>query len=201
MYRRLRSRYPVHPHAERSHRLGNILYTLFTSEVERHRQLVLHVFAHCAGYCDTSGLRKGLQPRGDIYPVAIHRAVFAGDYVTQVDTDAKIHSSIIGEMTVAPRKFPLNLYRAFHGFDWAVKGGKNTIARRVDQMASMTLDVFCEDLAVFGEGVDGGFFVVAHQARVARYVSGKNGCKSSRLARFVHAIVPLSARERHDCAS
>jgi hypothetical protein len=101
-----------------------------------------------------------------------------------------MHSPILGEMTIAPRKFPLNLYCAFNGFDWAVKGSKHTIACRVHHVASMARDVLGEDLTVLGERVDGSAFVLPHQKGVASHISGENGCESSRLTGLVHAIAP-----------
>jgi len=81
------------------------------------------VAGHCkVGKIDANspGFRQRLQPRCDVNPIAVDRAILARDHIAHVEPDAKEHSPVICQLAVAASEILLYLHRTFDGFHRAI---------------------------------------------------------------------------------
>jgi len=121
-----------------------------------------------------SARRPYLQPRRDVDAVAINVAAI-GDYVAEIDPDAKPQAALLGEIEIAVGHRALNFARTAHSVDHtrelrqhAVAGGLDDppvmlADLRIDQFAQMRLEAFVR-----------AFLIRTHQARIAHHIGGED---------------------------
>jgi hypothetical protein len=79
---------------EGPHRLWNILEIHVAERLERQRQLVAYLVVDAAGDADAAGLRRRLQPRGEVDAVAEQILALQHD-VAEIDPDPKLDLTLI----------------------------------------------------------------------------------------------------------
>ncbi len=112
------------------------------------------------------GIGQTFQPGGDVDPIPVEPFAF-DDHIAQVDADAKLHLPMFRQLGVLHFEFVLNLDRAAHGIDHTGELGQQIITGRIDHAATVLLDQRGDQCTIGGEGADGGFFIVPHEAAVA----------------------------------
>ena len=83
------------------HRVGNVLYRPLALVLEARRHLAANGRPHRVGNRDAARLGQPLQPRGDIHPVAIDRAVGLLDDIAEMNADAEAHPPVVGDVGAA----------------------------------------------------------------------------------------------------
>ena len=123
---------------------------------------------------DATGLRQGLEARGDVH--AVPEQIPAADHhVAGVHADAKLQSPRRGVALARPRQPLLRLHRALHGIHHARELGQDAVAGGVDDPAAMLGDHAVHDLAACGQQAQGPDLVQAHQPGIARHVRRQDG--------------------------
>ena len=126
------------------------------------------------GDADPAGIGEGLEPGGDVDPVAVDPVLLL-DHVPQVDPDAEQHLPVLGQLCVARLQLLLHRHRALHRIHHAGELGQEVVPRRVHHPATVLLDEIGDDLLVGFEGLDGGGLVVLHEAAVTGHVGAEDG--------------------------
>ena len=146
-------------------RSRDVLDFMFAQIVEGGRQVIAHRLLHDRRNRDTSGLCEPLQPRGNVDPIAIDRAIGLLDDVAEVHADAKSHAPIV--RYPVRRRFDTLLDRqcGAHRASGGLEHRKHRITRHVDDAPLMRFDVDPEDAARSVERRDGRALVRGHQAR------------------------------------
>ena len=160
MFRRARQQ------PKRTHWFLDILDLLLTHELVLSCQLIADGIVHGARNTDTPGFGQTLQPCGDIHPVTIDIAPVL-DHVTQVQTDAKLESSILGRLLAPSLQVFLNGGGAVDGVSHRVEHGEHRVARVVHDPATVAPDDSGDDVQILAELTVGGILVLSCQARVS----------------------------------
>ncbi len=103
------------------------------------------------GDADAAGVGQGLQPGGDVHPVAVYPVALL-DHVPEVDPDAEPHAAVLGKLGVAGLKLLLHRHGALHGVHHAGELGQQVVPGRVHHPAAVLFDEVGENLLVGFEG-------------------------------------------------
>jgi hypothetical protein len=125
-------------HSVSLHGFGDILRLMLANITELQWNVAIYLLKDVRGNADTARLCNRLQPRCDVDPVSVDSSVVMSNNVTEVDADAKLHASMLGELTVAPRKLSLYFGRTFDCFDWAIEYRQYTITGSIDYVPFMS---------------------------------------------------------------
>ena len=105
-------------------------------------------------------------------PVALHH------HVAEVNTDAKLHSSVRGHVGVPSPDCALDLDGAASRVEGAGKLGEEIVPRRIDHPASMLADQAGDVLAVDLKTPHGRDLVFGQEAAVADRIGAEDGGQS-----------------------
>src|SRR6516165_10534419 len=156
------------------HRPGDVLDSLLAAVVEGNVQPVLDLVAYHAADADFSGLGQGFKAGGDIDTVAIEVALVEDD-VAEIDADAKLDTPLDRHIGVAPSYRLLDLDGAPHRIDDAGELDEQPVAGRLDDAASVFLDLGIRQLSpdCLQRG-ERAFLIGTHQPRIAGDVGGED---------------------------
>jgi hypothetical protein len=120
------------------------------------------------------GSANASQPRGYVDPIAIDVIRF-GNNVAEVDPNPEGDALVLGRIRISVGHTPLHLGSASHRVDHAEKLCQHSIAGVFDNSSAVLLDLRVDQLAEMGfETFMRSLLIRAHQARVPRYVGGKD---------------------------
>ena len=154
------------------HRVGNILHLVGAGVAERHVGLAAHLHMRRFGNHHPAGIGQRFEPRRDIHPIAIDRAVGLLDDIAKIDADAKPHAPVLGHIFVGLRQPLLDRDRALYRLDDAGKDRQYTVAGGIDNAPAARLDALAKHRARGIERRHRGAIVIRHQPRITRHVGG-----------------------------
>ena len=156
-------------------RLGDVLDPVPAHGLEAEGELVLDLVVHVAGDADPARLGQGLQPRGDVHPVAEDVAGLVDD-VADVDADAEADAFGLGDGRLPLGHAALDRDRAGDRVDGARKLAEDAVAHQLDDTPAMLGDERLDELLAVGlQAIEGALLVALHQARVADHVRREDG--------------------------
>jgi len=117
---------------------------------------------------------EALQARGNVDPVAVHRAVGFFDDFAQMYADANAHAAIFGCRFSETGQLALHRDRCGHGPARRIEHGKDGVTRRVDDAPAVRLDVLTEHRPRGVERIHRRTLILRHEARIAAHVGGEN---------------------------
>ena len=162
-------------HAPDLDRLGDVLDPVPAHGLEAEGELVLDLVVHVAGDADPARLGQGLEPRGDVDPVAEDIAGLVDD-VADVDADAEADAFGLGDGRLPLGHAALDRDRAGDRVDGAGKLAEDAVAHQLDDTPAMLGDERLDELLTVGfQAVEGALLVALHQARVADHVRREDG--------------------------
>ena len=163
-----------------THRPGDVLDLLLTHVLERDGELVAHLVAHHPADADAARFGQGFEARRDVDAIAEDVLLIDHD-VAEVDADAKFDASLFRPIGVAPSHLALHLERTTYRIDHAGEFDKQTVARCLDDAATVLRYLEVDDLAPhLLQSGEGAFFIDAHQAGIAGDVS-RQDCRQAPL--------------------
>src|ERR1700730_13742608 len=130
---------PLHHHPPYMHWTRDILDRLLARVFVGKRQLVAHLVVRRARDTDTTRSRETLQPRPDVYPIAIDLLAF-DHHVAEVHADAELHPAVGCQIGVFSFEYGLYLDRALDRIHHSGELGQDTVAGGVDESAAVLLD-------------------------------------------------------------
>ena len=143
--------------------------------LEAEGELVLDLVVHVAGEQDPARLGQGLEPRGDVDPVAEDVAALVDD-VADVDADAEADALGLGDVRLPLGHAALDRDRAGDRVDDAGELAEDAVAHQLDDAPAVLGDERLDELLAVGlEAVEGALLVALHQARVADHVRRQDG--------------------------
>ena len=155
-----------------------LLQLALASILEDERQLPVHLLVHRLGHEDASGLRNGLQARGNVDAVAVD-IVLLDDDIREVDADAEAHAPVVLQVGVARLGGLLHLGGEGHGIHHAAELGQEAVAQRLDDAPARLGNQRIDDGGLprhqLGQRAR---FVALHQPRIARDI-GREDCRET----------------------
>src|SRR5262249_3655500 len=127
-------------------------------------------------------------PRSNVDPVAVVTLPFNDD-ITEVDANAELHPTVGRQLGVAMLQLLLDLDRTLHRVYHTRKFSQQVIAGRVYYSATVPPDEGGHHLAVGGQGADGGFFILAHEAAVAFNIGTEDRGELAFHSRFYQGMI------------
>ena len=126
--------------------LGNVLELWSAQRDDRaHSDFLGHIAIHDVRDADRVRLSQGLQPRGDVHPIAKHIAILLHDVAQMnADADMDLFGSFFSD--VVSLELALNLLRALHGVDDRGKVYQEGITNSLDDRAVMFGHSLLDDL-------------------------------------------------------
>jgi hypothetical protein len=130
---------------------------------------------HVAREQDPARLGQGLEPRGDVDPVAEDVAALVDD-VADVDADPEADALRLGDVLLALGHAALDRDRADDRVNGARELAEDAVAHQLDDTPAMLDDERLDQfLAVSLEAVEGALLVAPYQARVADHIRRQDG--------------------------
>src|SRR6185295_5967189 len=123
-----------------------------------------------------------LKSGSDVDSVAIDCSIPLLYYIAKVDSDAKLHAPVLGQLGISLREFALIFHRGVNRFDSAGKLAQNAVSGRIDKEDAVGFGAPAKDVSGLVESAKGGGFVVGHQPRIA----GDIGCENSDKFTSIH---------------
>jgi hypothetical protein len=160
---------PVHAHGT-----GDVLELALAEIVEGQVETIAHLVVHGTRDEHAAGIGQRLQPRRDVDAVTVDPGLVVDD-VAQVDTDAKEHPAVLGDVLVPRRHDPLDVDRALRRPDDAGKLGEDAVPRRIDDAAAVLSHEGQDGGLMCLEVANSGGLVLAHQSAVPGDIGGENG--------------------------
>ncbi|MGY3156261.1 hypothetical protein ACVW0V_005401 [Bradyrhizobium elkanii] len=149
-------------------------------------QAIADLIADRAGNADAAGLGQRLQAGRDVDAVAEDVGT-VNDHVAKIDADAKLHPARRRDVGVALRHPALNLGRAQHRIDDAMKFDQQAVAGGLDDAAAILGDGRIDQLDAMGfEARKGARLVSLHQAAIADHVGGEDRSEPALWSWHVH---------------
>jgi hypothetical protein len=164
--------------AERAHRVGDVLHLLFALIDESRSHLATDSTLYRVRDRDSARLGQPLQPGCDIDAVAVNCAVGFFHDVTEMDTDAKAHFAVFGDVFRHSGEDFLYRKRGGNRAGRSFEYREHRISRHIDDPALVGIDMFAKRGARGIERSYGCPFASSHQARIAGHVGSKNRCES-----------------------
>jgi hypothetical protein len=159
------------------------------------RQPVADLVVHAAGQPDLAGLGEGLQPGGDVDPIAVNVGI-VDDHLREIDADAELDAASLGHAGIALHHAPLHVERAAHRLDGAGKLGQQAVPGGADEPAAARAD--CRGYQLVAnrlEAIERIFLIRPHQARIARDI-GRQDCYEPAIHAAPDTYRALRARGR-----
>jgi hypothetical protein len=157
------TRAPTH---RRIRRDIDVLDLLLADVLEAHVERPVHLLAHRPRHADPARLGEGLQPRGDVDPVARDVARLDHD-VAEIDPDPVVDSVFRRNVGIARGHLALDLHRGSQSRQRARELGEQPVAGGFDDATAVRQDRGIDDLAADSAQPGKRSRVVAlHQPRV-----------------------------------
>ena len=161
---------------EDTHRLRDVFDHLVThvhiADIDTPRHDALDGLRHH----HATGFGQAFQPRGDVDAVAVDRAIGLFDHVTDVNTDAKAHASIFGNIALDRRsQLTLNRQCRFHCRTGVLEDGQHSVTGHVDHAPVVACNARAEHRTRHIQCRHSAAVVLRHQTRVTDRVCGKYG--------------------------
>src|SRR6516164_1283016 len=160
---------PVHTHWP-----GDVLDLLLAEVLETEFEPVAYLIADDPADADTTWLGQGLQPRGDIDPVA-EDVVSLNEHVAEVDADAELDQVPWRRTLVAVGHCPLHLDGTTHRVNHARELRQEAVAGVLYDQAPVLPDLRIDQLPEMGlEPFVGPLLIRPHQPRIPGDISGED---------------------------
>ena len=131
------------------HRTRNILDRLLARIFVGKRQFVAHLVVSRARDTDAARFRETLQPRRDVYPVAVDLHTL-DHHVAQVDADTELHLTLQRQLCILGSKRALNRNGTSNRLDHAGEFGQYAVTGRIDESPVVSFDERVSNLAAGG---------------------------------------------------
>jgi hypothetical protein len=149
-----------------------------------------HMLVRCARNGNAAGFGDAFQPRGDVNAVAKDILAFDQD-IAEVDANPVEDPLPLGRAFVAGGHLPLHRHGAFDRRDHGREFDEHPVAHRLEDSPAVRGDDRPSGLAPLAHRLGGSGLVLAHHARVADDIGGKD---RGELAGGRHDQRTLSAR-------
>ena len=122
---------------------------------------------------NSSSLRQLFESNGKVHAGAV-KIVVLGNHITQINANAELHPSLLGDRRVAPRNLVLYLDSAANGLDDAGEFRDNAVPCTAEDMTPMRGNRFLDYCTIHAQSSSGGFFVELGKVAVTLYIGSKN---------------------------
>jgi hypothetical protein len=155
---------------------------------------MLHLINNALREADSTGVRYALKPGRNVDPVAKYIVAIA-DNITKINANAVLNTVLGGDRTVALGHPLLEIEAAAHSVDDATKFHKQTVARRLNDLAAMLFDFGIYEVSKMRlHGAECAFLVHTHQTGITRNVRGDNRRQSTLYAVARHWLIPSNSQ-------
>ena len=158
------------------YRLGDILQTVLTDVLEWNLDDLANLIVDGLREANSTRLGQLFEANSNVHTGAVKIVVF-GDYVPEVDTDAELHSFVIGDRRIALRNLVLNLDRASNSFNDAGELCDDAVPCAAEDVTAMGGDKLLHHSTVHAQGSRGGFFVKLRKMAVPLHIGSENCSK------------------------
>jgi hypothetical protein len=122
---------------------------------------------------DAARFRQTLQPRRDVYPVAVN--LFAvDDHIAQVHAYPELHPSLGCDARVLNLESSLDLDGAIYRLDHAGEFRQHAVTGRIDESPAVSFYERVDNLAMGRQGAKSRSLIVTHEAAVAINISAED---------------------------
>ena len=118
-------------HAVDPHRLGDVLDVMLTQIFEALADFLFNLIEHPPGNTYASRVGYSFDPGGDVDPVPIDAVILVKN-IPQIDADAKLHASMVGQFTVFGLQCALDFNGTVDGIQGTAKFCQNVVAGGID---------------------------------------------------------------------
>ena len=130
------------------------------------------------GLRDANSSRLGqlFEANRNVHAGAVKIVVF-GDHVPEVDADAELHLSVLGDRSVALRNLVLDLDGAANGLDDAGELGDDAVPCAAEDVTAMGGDRLLHHSAIHAQSGCGGLFVKLCMVAIPLHIGSENRSK------------------------
>jgi hypothetical protein len=169
------------------HRLSDVLDQVLAYVVESKVELRFHLVVGLTGERDTAGRSQFLQPSRNHHTLTMAILAF-NDHVAEIDADAHVDASVLGDTVVALGHRALKDNRAFNSLDDAAELGQEAVAHQFEDASVVHCDLRLEDLfAMRPKPRERIRLIPLDQSAVADHVRGQDGGEATSWRLFRHA--------------
>ena len=158
------------------HRIGNVLQTPLTDILEWNFHDLPNLIVDGLRDANSSSLGQLFEASGNVDAGAVKIVVF-GDHVPEVDADAELHPSVLGDGRVALGNLVLYLDTAANGLDDAGELSDDAVPCAAEDVTAMLGDRLFHHSTVRAHGSCGGFFVKLRKVAVPLHIGSENRSK------------------------
>ena len=158
------------------YRLGDILQTVLTDVLEWNFDDLANLIVDGLRDANSSWLGQLFEANSNVHAGAV-KVVLFGDDIPQVDADAELHPSVLGDGGVALRDLVLYLYSAANGLNNAGELSDEAVPCAAEDVTAMSEDRLLHHSTVHAQSSCGGFFVKLRKVAVPLYIGSENCSK------------------------
>jgi hypothetical protein len=158
-----------------TYRSRDVLKLLLAGVLEPEVELAADIFLNAPRDANATWLGQILHAGSDVDAVTVNIAL-VDDYVSDVDTDAELDSTIFGNGGVSLDHCALDFHGAAHSIDSACEFHQGTIPSGLDDAAAVLGDLGIDEFATASlERSESAFLVNTHQAAVTGDIGREDG--------------------------
>ena len=157
------------------YRLGDILQTVLTDVLEWNFDDLANLIVD--GLRDTNSARLGqlFEANSNVHAGAVKVVVF-GDHIAEIDADAELHPSILGDGLVALRNLVLDLDTAANGLNDAGELCDDAVPCAAEDVTAMGGDKLLQHSTVHAQSNCGSFFIKLRKVAITLHIGRENCC-------------------------
>ena len=140
------------------YRLGDILQMVLTDVLEWNFDDLANLIVDGLRDANSSRLGQLFETNSNVHAGAV-KVVLFGDHIAQIDADAELHPSILGDGRIALGNLVLYLDTASNGLNDAGELRDDAVPCAAEDVTAMGGDRLLHHSTVHAQGSCGGFFV------------------------------------------
>ena len=154
------------------YRLGDILQMALTDVLEWNFDDLANLIVDGLRDANSSSLGQLFEANSNVHAGAVKIVLF-GDHIPQVDANAELHSSVLGDRRVALRDLVLYFDSTANGLNDTGELSDDAVPCAAEDVTAMGGDRLLHHGTVHAQGSRGGFFVTLCEAAVACHIGSE----------------------------
>ncbi len=156
------------------HRPSDVLYSLLSKIFETQTKFFLNLIKSCPRDTNTSSLCETLDSSRNIDAISVNIITLL-NHITQIDSYAKLHPSVLWQLTISSLEFLLNLHCTLDRIHYATKLGQQTIPRNIYDATIKMLNEVSHHIPISGQVLKGCNLILTHEAAVSLDICTQDG--------------------------
>ena len=155
------------------YRLGNVLQTVLTDVIEWNFDDLANLIVDGLRDTNSSSLGQLFEANSDVHAGAVKIVLF-GDHIPEVNADAELHLSVLGDGIVTLRNLVLDFDSAANGLNDAGELCDDAVPCAAEDVTAMRGDRLLHHSTVHAQSSCGGFFIKLRKTAIPLHIGSEN---------------------------